>query len=111
MPQRRARGSAVKQPTYSVAVRTLCEFTAKCGDLDLRFSPSPSAQEGISGHTQVSTRRSAAYQREIKLTGEFAELHVKGRADGYDPERQLLEEIKTYRGDLRNMPQNHRQLH
>lgn len=101
----------MKQPTYSVAVRTLCEFTAKCGDLDLRFSPSPSAQEGISGHTQVSTRRSAAYQREIKLTGEFAELRVKGRADGYDPERQLLEEIKTYRGDLRNMPQNHRQLH
>ncbi|MBX9902553.1 MAG: ATP-dependent DNA helicase [Burkholderiaceae bacterium] len=101
----------MKQSTYTVAVRTLCEFTAKCGDLDLRFSPSPSAQEGISGHAQVSARRSAAYQREIKLMGEFAELRVKGRADGYDPEQRVLEEIKTYRGGLRNMPQNHQQLH
>ena len=33
--------------SYSVAVRALCEFTAKVGDLDLRFTPSPSAQEGI----------------------------------------------------------------
>ena len=27
--------------SYSVAVRALCEFTAKVGDLDLRFTPSP----------------------------------------------------------------------
>ncbi|EPN67268.1 Uvs006, partial [Pseudomonas syringae pv. actinidiae ICMP 19101] len=26
---------------YAVAVRALCEFTAKVGDLDLRFTPSP----------------------------------------------------------------------
>ena len=28
---------------YVVAVRALCEFTAKEGDLDLRFTPSPTA--------------------------------------------------------------------
>jgi len=42
---------------YIVAVRALCEFTAKQGDLDLRFSPSPSAQEGIAGHAVVASRR------------------------------------------------------
>ena len=26
---------------YTVAVRELCEFTAKQGDLDLRFTPRP----------------------------------------------------------------------
>src|SRR5688500_17952535 len=35
---------------YTVSVRTLCEFTSKEGDLDLRFTPAPSVQEGIAGH-------------------------------------------------------------
>ena len=42
---------------YTVAVRALTEFTAKQGDLDLRFTPSPSAQEGIAGHATVTARR------------------------------------------------------
>ena len=33
--------------SYRVSVRALCEFTAKVGDLDLRFTPSPTALEGI----------------------------------------------------------------
>ena len=36
---------------------------------------------------------------------------MRGRADGYDPERQLLEEVKTFKGDLGLIPTNHRQLH
>lgn len=32
-----------------IAVRELCEFTAKEGDLDLRFTPSPTAAEGMAG--------------------------------------------------------------
>ncbi|WP_236450071.1 hypothetical protein, partial [Pseudomonas syringae] len=47
---------------YVVAVRALCEFTAKVGDLDLRFTPSPTAQEGIAGHRTVAARRGADYQ-------------------------------------------------
>ena len=43
--------------SYRVAVRALCEFTAKVGDLDLRFTPSPTALEGIAGHAQVTARR------------------------------------------------------
>ncbi len=96
---------------YIVAVRALCEFTAKQGDLDLRFTPSPSAQEGIAGHALVASRRASDYQTEISLSGEFKQLQVRGRADGYDPAQNQLEEIKTFRGDLALMPDNHRQLH
>jgi len=104
---------------YVVAVRELCAFTAKQGDLDLRFSPAPTALEGITGHQVVQARRTAGYEAEISLNGEYRNscgdlgrnLLVRGRADGYDPAKQQLEEIKTFRGDLSLMPENHRFLH
>ncbi|HYD74428.1 ATP-dependent DNA helicase [Ramlibacter sp.] len=96
---------------YTVAVRTLCEFTAKAGDLDLRFTPAPTAQEGIAGHAAVTRSRGAGYERELTLEGSFHQLRVRGRADGYDPARNRLEEIKTFRGDLARQPANHRHLH
>ncbi len=98
-----------------VAVRTLCDFTAKQGDLDLRFTPSPTAQEGIAGHLLVASRRADNYESEISLTSVYVDhnqqLTVRGRADGYDPTLNRLEEIKTFRGDLNCMPANHRALH
>ncbi|MDC7815540.1 ATP-dependent DNA helicase [Pseudomonas sp. BLCC-B112] len=97
--------------SYRIAVRALCEFSAKSGDLDLRFTPSPTALEGVVGHRTVASRRNPGYQSEVALEGQYGELLVKGRADGYDPAQNLLEEIKTYRGDLARMPDNHRQLH
>ncbi|MDH0649890.1 ATP-dependent DNA helicase [Pseudomonas sp. GD03858] len=96
---------------YSVAVRALCEFSAKSGDLDLRFTPSPTAQEGIAGHRRIVARRAAGYEVEVALEGEYRGLRVRGRADGYDPVGNRLEEIKTHRGDLARQPDNHRQLH
>ncbi|RZI83892.1 MAG: ATP-dependent DNA helicase [Rubrivivax sp.] len=96
---------------YTVAVRALCEFTAKQGDLDLRFTPSPSAQEGIAGHALVASRRGASYQSEVGLSGEFKHLLIRGRADGYDAAAQRLEEVKTFRGRLDRQPENHRHLH
>ena len=99
------------QGGYTIAVRALCEFTAKAGDLDLRFTPSPTALEGITGHRTVAARRGPQYQPEVAVTGVYHELKVRGRADGYDPALNQLEEIKTYRGDLEAMPDNHRQLH
>ncbi|MDP9108641.1 MAG: ATP-dependent DNA helicase, partial [Pseudomonadota bacterium] len=98
-------------PEYVVAVRALCEFTAKAGDLDLRFTPAPTAQQGIEGHALVAARRAADYQREITLSGRWQHLLVRGRADGYDPRQNQLEEIKTHRGDLATQPANHRHLH
>jgi Rad3-related DNA helicase len=97
--------------TYSIAVRALCEFTAKQGDLDLRFTPSPTAQEGIAGHAVVTSRRGANYRTEVALEGSWGELQVRGRADGYDPDQNLIEEIKTHRGKYASIPDNHRHLH
>ncbi|HEJ2710781.1 TPA: ATP-dependent DNA helicase [Pseudomonas aeruginosa] len=96
---------------YQVAVRALCEFTAKVGDLDLRFTPSPTAQEGMTGHAIVVGRRGPTYYAELPLSGEYQGLQVRGRADGYDPDENLLEEIKTHRGDISRIPDNHRLLH
>jgi DNA excision repair protein ERCC-2 len=100
-----------EQPCYVVAVRALCEFTAKQGDLDLRFTPSPTAQQGMAGHKIVAGRRHDRYQAEITLSDTFGALHVRGRADGYDPVLNQVEEIKTYRGKLDAIPENHRHLH
>ena len=96
---------------YAVAVRALCEFTARRGDLDLRFTPAPTSLEGMAGHLSVAGRRPSSYETEIALTGTHRSLTVRGRADGYDPVARRLEEIKTYRGDLARMPANHRTLH
>jgi DNA excision repair protein ERCC-2 len=106
-------GRGVKQQllSYKVAVRALCEFTAKVGDLDLRFTPSPSAQEGMAGHAMVVSRRGADYQAELPLSGEYQGLQVRGRADGFDPFHNRLEEIKTHRGEIKRIPENHRLLH
>jgi DNA excision repair protein ERCC-2 len=96
---------------YTVAVRELCEFSAKQGDLDLRFTPSPTAEEGKAGHKTVASRRGSTHRTEVAVSGAFRELMVRGRADGFDAGKGLLEEVKTYRGDLALMPANHRALH
>ena len=99
-------------PTTTIAVRELCEFTAKRGDLDLRFTPSPTSQEGIDGHGVVTGRRGPGYQREVPLQLQYKTLRTRGRADGLRPPPLLtLEEIKTHRGALDRMPENHRHLH
>jgi 5-aminolevulinate synthase len=36
--------------SYAVAVRALCEFTAKQGDLDMRFTPSPNHTDAMMDH-------------------------------------------------------------
>lgn len=96
---------------YLIAVRALCEFTAKQGDLDLRFTPSPTALEGIAGHALVTGRREDGYQSELRLEGQYGLLRVRGRADGFDAARNRLEEIKTHRGDLARQPAHQRHLH
>ncbi len=106
-----ASGQVVKGDTLVVAVRALCDFTAKQGDLDLRFTPAPSAIEGMLGHRIVAMRRPAHYQREVSLSGNYKDLHVRGRADGYDASAGQLEEVKTYSGKLEAMRENHRHRH
>ncbi len=96
---------------WTVAVRVLCDLTARAGDLDLRFTPSPTATEGIEGHQRVAAGRGPGYETEIALEARVEGLRVRGRADGFDPVRGRLEEIKTHRGDLGRQPAHHRHLH
>ncbi|MDZ7851412.1 MAG: ATP-dependent DNA helicase [Halomonas sp.] len=96
---------------YRVAVRALCDFTARQGDLDHRFTPAPSAREGIDGHARVAKRRGEGYEAELPLSATFEGLRVSGRADGFDPVANRLEEVKTHRGHLERMADNQRALH
>ncbi|MDY7114803.1 ATP-dependent DNA helicase [Halomonas sp. SSL-5] len=98
-------------PTLRVAVRTLCDVTARQGDLDHRFTPSPTSREGLEGHREVARRRGADYLAELPLAGEVEGLRIGGRADGYDPVAGRLEEVKTHRGDLARQAANQRALH
>ncbi len=94
-----------------MSVRSLCEFTSKHGDLDRRFTPSATALEGQLGQAAVQARRGPAYECEVALQGRFGPLLVRGRADGYDPPSNRLEEIKTIRGQPEAMAENRRHLH
>ncbi len=98
-------------PHYSVAVRALCEFTARSGDLDLRHTPAPTALEGIAGHVRVAARRGDGYEAEVPLQGRYGALLVRGRADGFDAACGRLEEIKTHRGSLERQNPGQRALH
>ncbi|HSW21896.1 MAG TPA: ATP-dependent DNA helicase, partial [Burkholderiaceae bacterium] len=103
--------AAADAPLGAVAVRTLCDFAARRGDLDLRFTPSPSGSEGVAGHGEVTARRGAGYQREVPLASQWHGLRVQGRADGWDASVMRLEEIKTHRGDAALIADNARALH
>ena len=99
---------------HVVSVKALCAFGAKAGDLDLRFVPAPSAQEGMAGHALVQNRRGDGYASEVGLDTTCGALRVRGRADGYEVRRgqpARVEEIKTFRGDFDAIRGNHRALH
>lgn len=107
-----------KQPTATpirVAVRSLCEFSARLGSLEYSYTPSPTGAEGIAGHKKVQGRRGQHYQAEYPLSGDCLGISLHGRADGYQPPAAhtlaLLEEIKTHRSDLARLGQGQRQLH
>lgn len=95
----------------SVAIRSLVAFAAKTGSLDRRFTPAPSAQEGIEGHKKITSKRPKEYQSEISLSTTFQGIVFRGRADGFDPSNGCLEEIKTFYGDVNQIRDNHRALH
>ncbi len=94
-----------------VPVRKLCDFAARTGDLDLRFTPSPTGAEGIAGHGEVTSSRGDGYQRELVLSARWQQLLVHGRADGFDAKALRLEEIKTHRGDAADISRNKTALH
>ncbi len=102
------------------SVRQLCEFAARIGSLDHRYSPSPSAREGILGHQWLQSQY-PDHEAEHPIEGVYESvssspptpLTLKGRADLYraPQEGQLAQliEIKTFRGspDRINPGQQH----
>ena len=94
-----------------VAVRPLCEFAARHGDLDFRYTPAPSSEEGIAGHQAIQAKRGYGYKSEYSLTGKVLGMQLSGRADGYHPHKNRLEEIKTHRGDVSRIRPHQRALH
>ncbi|MEQ6885022.1 ATP-dependent DNA helicase [Salicola sp. Rm-C-2C1-2] len=94
-----------------VAVRTLCEFAARTGDLDYRYTPSPTSEEGIAGHARVQARRGTDYHSEYQVSGSCEGVALTGRIDGYDPVVGRIEEIKTHRGDLDRLSGAQKTLH
>ncbi|MBV0932473.1 ATP-dependent DNA helicase [Marinobacterium weihaiense] len=96
-----------------VAVRSLCEFAARIGSLEHRYTPAPSADEGIRGHQALQSRRPAHYQAEYLLQGTCQGIALRGQADGYLPDATtpILEEIKTHRGDLARIGAGQHRLH
>jgi DNA excision repair protein ERCC-2 len=82
----------------NVNVLELCRFTARQGDLDHRYTPAPSAAEGIKAHRLARHSRPQSYQPEFHAQGTCCGLTISGRADGFDPNTGMVEEIKSHRG-------------
>lgn len=98
-----------------VSVRGLCEFTARRGSLDNRYTPAPSAEDGRVAHATVQQSRTGNYRAEYPLEGTIEGVALRGRADGYRPTGEndipLLEEIKSHRGSLERLNSDRRHLH
>lgn len=99
----------------AIAVTDLARFCHRSGDIDHRFSPSPTGEQGVAGHQRLYARRSASYCSEYAVEYRHCEpglqLILRGRADGFDPEQGLVEEIKTCRVAPENIPASVAELH
>lgn len=84
-----------------VSVGELVAFCHRAGDIDHRFTPSPTGVQGVAGHQRVYRRRGESYLSEYPVEYLHAQgdlqLRLRGRADGYDPAAGMVEEIKTCR--------------
>jgi DNA excision repair protein ERCC-2 len=100
---------------FAVSVRDLVAFCYRRGDIDHRYTPSPSAEQGTEGHQRVYRRRPQSYEPEFTVNHVHQEqgvtLRLRGRADGFDPVQGLVEEIKTCRVDPASIPEAVHQLH
>lgn len=102
-------------PTSTVSVRELAEFCYRSGDIDHRFTPSPSGVQGTEGHQRVFRKRPDSYRSEFpveyRYTRQRGQLILRGRADGYDPVAAMVEEIKTCRVNPVVIPDSVKEVH
>lgn len=98
-----------------ITVRDLVSFCHRSGDIDHRFTPSPTGVQGVAGHQRVYRRRGQSYRSEYPvdyrhIVGDL-QLRLRGRADGFDPAAALVEEIKTCRVKPALIPAAVSQMH
>jgi DNA excision repair protein ERCC-2 len=97
-------------PEFGVTVLDLARFCHHSGDIDHRFTPSPTGEQGTEGHQRVFRRRPGTYVSEVPVelhrkVGDI-EIMLRGRADGYDSQEAYVEEIKTCRVAARSIPES-----
>lgn len=100
---------------FRLSVRDLVAFCHRAGDIDHRYTPSPTGEQGMEGHQRIYRRRPDSYICEYPLQylhrqGDIT-LQLRGRADGFDPATGLVEEIKTCRVDPASIPPEVSRLH
>jgi len=99
----------------TIAVTDLARFCHRSGDIDHRFTPSPTGEQGVAGHQRLYARRPQTYCSEYAVElchiESDLQLTLRGRADGYDPQQALVEEIKTCRVSPATIPEAVTQLH
>ncbi|MFK7976464.1 MAG: ATP-dependent DNA helicase [Halioglobus sp.] len=116
LPDPSSQGSQREDtPTLSIAVADLARFCHRTGDIDHRFKPSPTGAQGTAGHQSLYQQRPASYISEYavehKHVTKDVSVTLRGRADGYDPEQNILEEIKTCRVEANAIPEAVATLH
>lgn len=102
---------------YSVNVRALAEFALEGGDLAVDYSAIERMREGMEGHLRLQREMDAHWRTEEPLSWDVThagiDIRVQGRADAVRRMDGALtvEEIKTVRGDPRNVPQEGYPVH
>lgn len=98
-----------------IAIADLARFCHRRGDIDHRFKSSPTGAEGIAGHQHLYRHRPETYLSEyaVEHRHDLPDMTVvlRGRADGFDPAVNLLEEIKTCRVQPEDIPEEIATLH
>jgi len=98
-----------------VSITNLCDFAARKGSIDTRYTPTPSSEDGRIAHALIQGQRKGNYIAEYPLQGSIGELKLRGRADGYRPISTNgypeLEEIKSHRGSLERLNPDKQNLH
>ncbi len=91
------------EPVLEVSVGALCDFSARRGDLDHRFTPAPTALEGSQWHRRRARAQPSDVASEVAVSGLCAGLRVRGRIDSVAVSAGRLEEVKTTRGDWQRL--------
>lgn len=103
--------------TFNLSVGALVQRTMQSGDIHFRFSSRSNASEGVKGHQKVQKSRGDEYLAEqtVKDTVSYDgfDLELKGRADGCWPDKDafVVEEIKTTKVDISELPMQVSKLH